>query len=229
MGLLSTASSAKVVYSNLDRHPTTRRPATNTTRVGAASLSSKSPVYIPSVRKSTFTRRGCVAVRAALDARSSRPGETPEQTKERRLQESGAVEDRSIEIHTIQELDAFLTEAGDKLVLLSVESEDECDLGDNPDAWSAESEGNHIVDGTHVSMAPCVQLKSNIARVARTADDAVFLALRITAEDRQAQDLAKELGVNRFPTFQYYKHHELVWEHVGAGPDARQNVGEGVL
>jgi hypothetical protein len=53
-------------------------------------------------------------------------------------------------VDTLNELDAFLSDAGDNLVMLNVESEEECDLGNNPDAWQL---GNHDGGSTHTSMA----------------------------------------------------------------------------
>jgi len=116
--------------------------------------------------------------------------------------------------------------AEDKLVMLHVESDEECDLGDNPDAWSAQTD---ITDGTHVSMSACVQLKNNLARVVRDADDVVFLDLAIEDGDPVASALAHDLGVTRFPTCQYYKNGKLVWQHVGASSNSAEQIGEGVL
>lgn len=175
--------------------------------------------------KMTAPNRANLAVRA-VSAPSSRPGESPEQTFSRREEESTLVDSRAVAISTHEELDAFLADAEDKLVMLSIESDDECDLGDNPDAWTIRADA---ADGTHTPTAPCVKLKSNLARVARQADNVVFLTLEVNSGDDTASELAQELGVTRFPTFQYYKHGDLVWEHIGAGPDAAQNMGEGVL
>jgi hypothetical protein len=51
-------------------------------------------------------------------------------------------------VESLNELDALLTDAGDNLVLLNIESQEECDLGNNPDAWQL---GAHEAS-THVSM-----------------------------------------------------------------------------
>jgi hypothetical protein len=99
-------------------------------------------------------------------------------------------------VSTQEELDAFLSEAGDKLVFLSIESTEECDLGDNPDAWTVQ---RSVTDDP---MAPCLQMKDTLMRVVRECDDAVFLTLTVTEGHSKEWDLARELGVTRFPTFQ---------------------------
>lgn len=105
-----------------------------------------------------------------------------------------------------QELDAFLTEAGDKLVFLSVESTEECDLGDNPDAWTVQ---RTVSDDP---MAPCLQMKDTLQRVARDCNDAIFLTLTVTSGHSKEWELARELGVTRFPTFQVLlPYHTCVW------------------
>eukprot|EP00959_Pyramimonas_sp_CCMP1952_P193098 4037872-Pyramimonas_sp.AAC.1 len=116
--------------------------------------------------------------------------------------------------------------AEDKLVVLHIESDEECDLGDKPDVWDTQPA---ITDGTHTSMNACVQLKSNLARVVRDADDVVFLDLSIVRGDPVAKAIAKDLNVDRFPTCQYYKNGRLVWQHVGASSNTVEQIGEGVL
>jgi len=130
---------------------------------------------------------------------------------------------RSQPVSTQEELDAFLSEAGDKLVFLSIESTEECDLGDNPDAWTVQ---RSVTDDP---MAPCLQMKDTLMRVVRECDDAVFLTLTVTEGHSKEWDLARELGVTRFPTFQYYMSNELVWEHIGAGSQAGEAIGQGML
>jgi len=57
----------------------------------------------------------------------------------------------------------------------------------------------------------------------------VFLTIELSEDNPDLEELAKELGVTRFPTFQYYKDGELVWEHIGAGQATKQSIGEGLL
>jgi hypothetical protein len=97
-------------------------------------------------------------------------------------------------------------------------------VGNNPEGWMVAGK-----DSAGVDMAACRQLKSDMARVARDADDVVFLTLDLEEGDAAAKAFAAELGVNRFPTQQYYKNGELAWEHVGAGADTLNSIGEGVL
>lgn len=125
--------------------------------------------------------------------------------------ESAAVEDRTISIQNRNELEAFLTEAEDKLVMLNVETEALCDVGFD------------INDP-----AACAQFKSDLARVAAECEDVVFLNLDIE-DSSEALALSNELGVNKFPTQQYYKNGSLVWQHEGAGVGTMESVGEGVL
>lgn len=141
---------------------------------------------------------------------------------DRRRRESQRVEDRTHYVHSMEELDAFLTEAGDKLVFLSVESTEECDLSDFPNPSDVQ---RTVSDNL---MSPCLKVKSTLARVARECDDALFLGLEVS-EDPALEKMAADLGVTRFPTYQYYKNHELVWEHAGAGQLTISSIGEGML
>lgn len=149
--------------------------------------------------------------------------ETPEEAAARRRRESEAVQDRTQYIASLEELDAFLTEAGDKLVFLSVESTEECDLGDYPDA------SDIARTAADDKMQPCVSMKNTIARVMRDCDDVVFLCLEVSEDTPQLASVAAELGVSRYPTYQYYKNNELVWEHTGASMFTKQAIGEGML
>jgi len=44
-----------------------------------------------------------------------------------------------------------------------------------------------------------------------------------------AKNLADKLGVKDFPTFQYYKHGDLLWQHSGFGAGSHESIAEGVL
>lgn len=81
-------------------------------------------------------------------------------------------------------------------MFLTVESTEECDLGDNPAAWTVQ---RTVSDDP---MAPCLQMKDTLQRVARECSDAIFLTLTVGEGHSKAWDLARELGVTRFPTFQ---------------------------
>ena len=97
---------------------------------------------------------------------------------------------------SLAELDAFLTEAGDKLVFLTVESTEECDLSDFPDPQDIQ---RTVSDNR---MNPCLRVQHTLARVARECDDAVFLTLEVSDDTPELVAMARELGVTRFPTFQ---------------------------
>ena len=103
-----------------------------------------------------------------------------------------------------EEFDAFLSEADDKLVFLSVVNGDECDLGDYPDAQDVQ---RTVSDDAH---DPCVKISNTLTRVARECSDAVFLTLEADSSS-EMMALAEELGVTRFPTFQV-RHHINVHE-----------------
>jgi len=179
-----------------------------------ATLSSKRCTGVPSRAMTRVQGRSArLVLRASV-------GETAEENAARLMRESKAVDERTVSIRTRDELEAFLADAEDKLVMLNVESELECDLGDNPEGWAADSQE---------SLAACVRLKHDLARVACECPDVVFLNLDLLPGDDQAAALSKELGVARYPTQQYYKNGQLVWEHVGAGPETMQSMGEGVL
>lgn len=74
----------------------------------------------------------------------------------------------------------------------------------------------------------CRTLSSSLARIAREATDVNFLRVEVL-EGGAARDVAKALGVTRYPTYQYYKNGELLWQHVGAGAGAQEALSEGVL
>ena len=44
-----------------------------------------------------------------------------------------------------------------------------------------------------------------------------------------AKELADKLGVKDFPTFQYYKHGDLLWQHQVSAPGSHESIAEGVL
>jgi len=134
----------------------------------------------------------------------------------RRAMETQKVLERTTDINSASELDAALALAGDDLVMVAIESDEECYAGES--AWSGED----------AKMFSCKQLSASLARIAREAKDVTFLRIEIVGNSG-ARALAKELGVSAFPTYQYYKRGELVWEHVGAGAGSHEKIAEGVL
>ena len=79
--------------------------------------------------------------------------------------------ERTKEISNSAELDAALALAGDDLVMLAIESDEECYAGES--AWS----------GSDAKMASCKQLSASLARIAREAEDVTFLKLDVVGHE----------------------------------------------
>lgn len=115
----------------------------------------------------------------------------------RREAESLRVDSRTKQIHSLAELDAAFTLAGDKLIMLAIESEEECVMSD--DVWDRNN-----VAGTENNKEQCRQLSASLARIAREADNVVFLRVEVL-ESGETRQIAKELNITKFPTYQYWK------------------------
>ena len=111
----------------------------------------------------------------------------------RREAESLKVDSRTKQIHSLAELDAAFTLAGDKLIMLAIESEEECVMSD--DVWDRNN-----VAGTENNKEQCRQLSASLARVAREADNVVFLRVEVL-ESGETRQIAKELNITKFPTY----------------------------
>ncbi len=121
------------------------------------------------------------------------------------------------------ELDAAFALAGaGELVILSVESQEECYLGAGapPAGWTAPN-------SKEARMAPCVELAGALQRVAREASGVTFVALEGDAS-AEARALAAELGVKAYPTIQYWRDGAMLYQHAGAAGGA-EAVGQGAL
>ena len=129
---------------------------------------------------------------------------------ERRAMESARVAARTNFIASSEELDAALTLAGNNLVMLGLISEEACE--GFSDAQAKE----------------CRQITSSMARIARECPDVTFLECDVLSSTG-AKELADKLGVKDFPTFQYYKHGDLLWQHAGFGAGSHESIAEGVL
>ena len=116
---------------------------------------------------------------------------------ERRWRESQRVLARTKEIHSMSELSAAFQLAGDKLVMVAIESDEECTMSDE---WAEASPGQ----GAGAALEDCKQLSSSLSRIAREADDVAFLKVEIVG-DNAAREVAHQLGVTKYPTYQYYK------------------------
>lgn len=124
--------------------------------------------------------------------------------------ESARVAARTNFIASSEELDAALTLAGNNLVMLGLISEEACE--GFSDAQAKE----------------CRQITSSMARIARECPDVTFLECDVLSSNG-AKELADKLGVKDFPTFQYYKHGDLLWQHAGFGAGSHESIAEGVL
>ncbi|GFR44452.1 hypothetical protein Agub_g5684 [Astrephomene gubernaculifera] len=164
--------------------------------------------------------RGAGCVRKAA---SGREGETP---IERRLRESAEVESRVRNIDSEDDLLQLLDDAGDKLVVLEVQSEVLCELGlDEPEPelhWKLDEQRQH-----EQRMAKCQAVKHVIQRTARESPDVVFAAFETDGTPAR-EALVRKLGVEVLPTLQFYKGGRLLWEHKGAAA-MEAGVGEGVM
>ncbi|KAF8059985.1 SQD2 [Scenedesmus sp. PABB004] len=177
-------------------------------RAGRAQGPLRAPVAQP------CSRRGTVA-RVSL-----RPGETPEQAQERRMRESARVEERVVNVATAADWDAATAAAGDKLVVLEVESERLCQTGLEEEAelqWKADQAA---------AMAPCQGIKHTFARIARECTDVTFLSLN--ADDPDAAGLLDQLSIDVIPSVQFWRAGKLLWEHRGVN-QLERDLGEGVL
>ena len=149
-----------------------------------------------------------MAPRVAHAKRAARTSRNPRATvcmstgydsvQARREAESLRVDGRTKQIHSLAELDAAFTLAGDKLIMLAVESEEECVMADDNWSQSAGSANLQFNDDA------CRQLTSSLARIAREAENVNFLRVEVT-EGGGARDVARTLGVDKYPTYQYYK------------------------
>jgi hypothetical protein len=90
----------------------------------------------------------------------------------RRLAESLKVEERVIDIYNEAEFKHEMDNAGDKLVVLEVESEYLCQSG------FEEAEFQWKVD-KEASMAPCRDIKHSLQRIARECPDVKFLSMQV--------------------------------------------------
>ena len=148
-----------------------------------------------------------MAPRVAHAKRAARTSRNPRATvcmstgydsvQARREAESLRVDGRTKQIHSLAELDAAFTLAGDKLIMLAVESEEECVMSD--DVWD-----RNAVSGSETNKEQCRQLSTSLARIAREADNVVFLRVEVL-ESGETRKIAQELNITNFPTYQYWK------------------------
>ena len=147
------------------------------------------PVASRVTSKSTKKSR---AYRYKCNAIYTESARVPTPDDDRRWRETQRVLERTQEIHTMAELSAAFQLAGDKLVMVAIESDEECTMADD---W---------VEAPGSAMEDCRQLSSSLSRIAREADDVAFLKIEIVG-DNSAREVAHQLGVTKYPTYQYYK------------------------
>lgn len=130
------------------------------------------------------------------------------------------MDERLIEIACEGDFDRELHNAGNKLVVLEIESQELCQTGLEEEAelqWREDKEA---------AMRPCASIKGTLERTARECPDVTFLSLNV--DDPQAQDLCSALGVDVIPTVQFWRNGAKLWEHKGV-LQLEQDLGEGVL
>lgn len=172
--------------------------------IGNRSSSFQKTIIIKNINKKLSKRQSCNRLNIV------KAMATPVSGNERRQMETARVSERTNYIQSIEELDAALTLAGDNLVMLGLISDEACGALTDQQAEQ------------------CRQLTSSMARISRECPDVTFLECDVLMS-QGAKDLADKLGVKDFPTFQYYKHGDLLWQHSGFGTGSHEMISEGVL
>jgi hypothetical protein len=134
------------------------------------------------------------------------------------------VEERVQYIYNKEDWDRESAKAGDRLVVLEVESLELCQTGVDEEAelqWKEDRDA---------AQRPCQDIKHVFARTARDSPEVTFLALEVAdeADAEEAQSLLEELNIEVLPTVQFWKSGQLLWEHRGIVA-LQQDLGEGVL
>lgn len=113
--------------------------------------------------------------------------------------------------------------AKDQLIVLEIESDTLCELKNvesvNPAYFDQPEE---------VLLEPCSNLKHSFQRIARNCPDVKFLSFTADASDETSAYVKDTLGVEMYPTLQFYKNGRLLWQHEGVD-DALRDLDEGVL
>lgn len=150
---------------------------------------------------------------------SYRETETAEEAYQRRLRESQEVEDRVQYVYAEGDFDIALAKAGDKLVVLEVQSDSVCESGieEAELQWRADQ---------RLQLQRCKDIKHVFQRTARNSPDVMFLSLVADAEE--SGSLCDRLGIEVLPTVQFWKHGKKIWEAKGF-QNMESDLGEGVL
>jgi thioredoxin-like negative regulator of GroEL len=123
-------------------------------------------------------------------------------------------------VNSIDELENEFEKAGERLVVVEIESQQVCQTG-----WEEEAE-LQWKDDRKRALEPCLQLKHTFQRTARDCPDVVFLM--VEADMEHGEELCDFLGVDVLPTVQFWRHGKMLWEHKGV-QNLNQDLGEGVL
>ena len=122
-------------------------------------------------------------------------------------------------------------EAGGKLLVVQVQSEEVCETGwsderqEQEDAYSWEDPRYKKKEEI---FKPCTELKHVFQRCARDCPDVSFLNLYLDGSS-ESEELREHLEVTTVPSLVFLKEGKKVWEHKGAMGGADQNLGEGLL
>lgn len=158
--------------------------------------------------------------------------ETPEQALARRQRESESYSERVEYVNSIKELDAQLTKAGSKLVVLEVQSEFVCETGlDGDEEKDAKrDQWGRVAQAVSTEQAEkCLQIKHAFQRIARDCGDAAFLEVQVEEEPGAGMvKLLDRLEVSMLPTLQFWKNGVKLYERQGAF-QMEGDLAEGVL
>ncbi len=166
------------------------------------------PIAMSALTASVFTptlARRAAAPRAGpkRHTRAMRCNAMYDSVQSRREAESNRVLERSRDIHSMEEFEAALSLAGEKLVMVAIESEEECVMQE--DMWSKEATGASAYSFSADNNEACRALSASLARISREATDVEFLNVQVLETGGGARQVANALNVHKFPTYQYYK------------------------
>lgn len=155
---------------------------------------------------------------------NSAPGSETKQAKlDRRKRESNEVDMRVENVSSCAQLSEELSSAKDQLIVLELESDTLCELKDVESVSPA-----YFDQPEEILFEPCSNLKHSFQRIARNCPDVKFLSFTADASEESIAYCKETLGVDMFPTLQFYKNGRLLWQHEGVD-DALRDLDEGVL
>lgn len=140
------------------------------------------------------------------------------------LRESQAIEDRVEYVHSSEELEQQLAQAGDSLVVLEVMADEVCETGLNePDeGWSPDR-----AEKEELKLKKCTEIKHHYMRMAADSPEVKFIAL-VDDVDGPARQLVRSLDVKLLPSMLFFRRGEMVWRSSGSHT-MEEDMLEGVL